>query len=155
MGGCSVSKICLICIRKSDRNVTANQIKELKKYSSIFDKISPEDPRVPTGICGDCRLLLQLKINKKGQDKEFKVPSGFSFQSDVIIPKTRSSDCVPCNCLICERAEFKGKLQPLNQPTAQTQSNKKDREYSCPKCFTLIGKRISHICNDSSALENL
>ena len=83
-------KICVVCLRKSNKKLSPNQKKGLQNHSKIFNDISPEDPRVPSGICHDCRKILQLKIHGKGKDKPFKIPQGFSFHANVIIPKTRS-----------------------------------------------------------------
>ena len=83
----SRAKICIVCFKRSNKNVSANQLKGLKEHSSILDSISPEDSRVPTGICHGCSTTLQLKINGKAKDQEFKVPTGFSFQTNVIVSK--------------------------------------------------------------------
>ena len=58
-------KICVVCLEKSKRPLTPNLINELKKFTNIFEKISPEDERVASGICDPCRNLLRLKIKGK------------------------------------------------------------------------------------------
>ena len=75
-------KICVVCLEKSKRPLTSNLINELKKFTNIFEKISPEDERVASGICDPCRNLLRLKSKGKNETKDFRIPSGFSFPTD-------------------------------------------------------------------------
>ena len=111
-------KLCVLCLQRSSRSLASNMITSLREHTSIFDSISPEDERVPTGICEKCRNILRSKVSGKGPNKDFDIPSNFSFLSDIVLPKTRSSSLMTsdndCDCFICKTAKgFKGfKSQP-------------------------------------------
>ena len=99
-------KVCIICLKRSDQQLTSSQIEGLKKFTGIFDSILHDDLRVPTGICKRCKTTLEVK--KKGSDRVFAFPEGFSFVNNVIIPKTRSAEANFCNCILCTLAKQKG-----------------------------------------------
>ena len=152
-------KLCVVCLKKSSNSLTPNLIGSLRQHTSIFDSISPEDERVPTGICEKCRNILRSKVSGKGPNKDFDTPSNFSFFSDVVLPKTRSASDNDCNCFICKTAQgFKGfKSQPttssvsshfVNSKVTAKKSKSKVKQYRCAVCLTLISKGISHDCND-------
>ena len=48
------AKVCLICLRKSDRKVKSDQIEQIKNSSNLFKNIQSWNQRVPTGICDVC-----------------------------------------------------------------------------------------------------
>ena len=66
---------------------------KLEKFSQIFDSMGKNDPRLPTGICATC----QGDLNKKGrgEDRVLKFPPNFSFEKDIVIPRTRSEKSSP------------------------------------------------------------
>ena len=105
------SKVCLICLRKSDLPVNSDQIKKIRNHSNLFNSIQPFDRRVPTGICNGCRTDLNKLDDPK---RQLKIPEGFSFTKEVIIPaNTRSnSGDSPCQCLICEIGKYKNPFLP-------------------------------------------
>ena len=106
------SKVCLICLRKSDLPVNSDQIKKIRNNSNLFHSIQPFDRRVPTGICETCRRdLNHLGVRPNAA---LKIPENFSFTKEVLIPaNTRSnSGDSPCPCLICEIGKYKNPLLP-------------------------------------------
>ena len=102
----SREKICIVCLKKSDRSLTPNQIEGLRACTTIFESITPEDLRVPTGICNTCKSILSAKMqaSKKGKtnDRVFKIPESSTFDLHFILPRTRSEDASFCNCLLCQ-----------------------------------------------------
>ena len=102
----SREKICIVCLKKADRKLTPNQIEGLTKFTTIFESITLEDPRVPTGICNTCKSILSAKMqaSQKGKtnDRVFKIPEGFTFDLHFILPRTRSEEKSFCNCLLCQ-----------------------------------------------------
>ena len=171
----SRAKICVVCLKKKDRPLTEALIEGLKKFTTIFESISPEDLRVPTGICGSCKSVLQSKIQAskegKSNDREFKIPEGFTFSSHIILPRTRSDEATFCNCLLCQISSKKGNPKQINlneliknviqadssepMDVNETQMKSNKTLLYCSSCFSLIGKGLSHVCNDTTALENL
>ena len=134
----SRGKICVVCHRKSKQNLTPNLIDGLKQFTSIFDDISPNDERVPTAICDVCRKLLGEKMKGKGQHKNFKIPSDFSFASnDVIVSETNSE--VACCCYICKLVKsLYGSFTKTLQPKKLFKTKKKDEEKRlCKKCLSI------------------
>ena len=105
------SKVCLICLRKADGPVNSDQIKKIRNHSNLFNSIQPFDRRVPTGICNGCRTDLNKLDDPK---RQLKIPEGFSFTKEVLIPaNTRSnSGDSPCQCLICEIGKYKNPFLP-------------------------------------------
>ena len=105
-------KVCLICLRKSDRPVKNSQIEDIKNCSKIFKTIQPWDERVPTGICWVCTKDL-TKIVSSASNTELKFPKDFCYSKDVLIlPNTRSnSGDEGCFCLICKIGRAKP-IQP-------------------------------------------
>ena len=174
----SRGKICIVCLKKSDRSLTPNHIEGLRTCTTIFESITPEDLRVPTGICNTCKSILNAKMqtSKKGKtnDRVFKIPQGFTFALHVILPRTRSEEASFCNCLLCQVSLKQGNakridlneiiknaihaqtpdiLEPMEVNETQMEPDK-NLKY-CSHCFSLIGKGLSHVCNDTTALENL
>ena len=43
------SKICVVCLKRSTLEITPKLISAIQEVSTIFDEISPDDIRVPTG----------------------------------------------------------------------------------------------------------
>ena len=112
----SRDSLCVVCLNKKDRSLSKHYIEGLKQFTTIFDSISPEDPRVPTGLCNTCRSALQLKMQGKGESRQFQIPEGFTFSSQIILPKTRLSGANFCSCLLCEIASQKiGKKEILKE----------------------------------------
>ena len=153
-------KICVVCLEKSKRPLTPNLINELKKFTNIFEKISPEDERVASGICDPCRNLLRLKTKGKNETKEFRIPSGFNFVSSVFFPKTRSKLDTDCNCFLCNHARSFRVCSAQSSKygvskTAKKKKKSKVQEYRCAVCLTLINKGINHDCTDTTLLESL
>ena len=72
-------KICVVCLRRSKKKLSQNYINGLKEHSKIFETLSAEDPRVPTGICDGCHTTLTLKMNGKGKDRLLKFPLNFDY----------------------------------------------------------------------------
>ena len=103
-------KVCLICLRKSDRQLTDGQIQDLRNFSNVFKSIQPWDQRVPTGICLVCVTDLSKTISGDAKTP-LKFPKDFCFSKDVsIVPKTRSNaGDTSCFCLICKI----GKAKPI------------------------------------------
>ena len=174
----SRAKTCIVCLKKSDRPLTTYQIEGLRTCTTIFESITPEDLRVPTGICNTCKSILNAKMqaSKKGKtnDRVFKIPQGFTFALHVILPRTRSEEASFCNCLLCQVSSKQGNakridlneiiknaihaqtpdiLEPMEVNETQMEPDK-NLKY-CSHCFSLIGKGLSHVCNDTTALENL
>jgi hypothetical protein len=104
----------------------------------------------------------------------FKIPEGFTFALHVILPRTRSEEASFCNCLLCQVSSKQGNpkqinlneliknaiisqtpdiLEPMEVNETQTEPDK-NLKY-CSHCFSLIGKGLSHTCNDTTALNNL
>ena len=102
------ANLCIVCLKKKDRALTTHFIEALKKFTTIFESITPEDHRVPTGMCNSCRTTLQTKLSGAGENRILPIPEGFSFISHVILPKTRLADANFCSCLLCEIASKKG-----------------------------------------------
>ena len=154
-------KIGVVCLEKFKRPLTTNLITELKKFTKNFDKISPEDERVASGICDPCRNLLRLKISGKNETKDFRILSGFSFVSNAVLPKTRSKLDNDCNCFLCNHARsFRvgSSAQSSNSGDSKTAKKKKKlkvKQSRCADCLTLIGKGIYHDCSDTTLLESL
>ena len=153
-------KICVVCLEKSKRPLTANLISELKKFTKNFEKILPEDERVASGICDPCRNLLRLKTKGKNETKEFRIPSGFNFVSSVFFPKTRSKLDTDCNCFLCNHARSFRVCSAQSSKygvskTAKKKKKSKVQEYRCAVCLTLINKGINHDCTDTTLLESL
>ena len=116
-------KVCLICLRKSDRQVNPGQIETIRKHSDMFKTIQPFDHRIPTGICRVCVTDLSHINDPKKPNPVLKRPSDFCFSKEVVIPpKTRSnSGDYACSCLICKI----GKANPvLVHPYYQVPFNK-------------------------------
>ena len=116
-------KVCLICLRKSDRQVNPGQIETIRKHSDMFKTIQPFDHRIPTGICRVCVTDLSHFNDPKKPNPVLKRPSDFCFSKEVVIPpKTRSnSGDYACSCLICKI----GKANPvLVHPYYQVPFNK-------------------------------
>ena len=90
-------RVCLLCLRKSDRQVNSDEIEKIRKSSNLFKSIHPIDQRVPNGICKVCKKDL------KNPNAALKIPKDFCFSKEVVItPKTRSnSGDTACSCLIC------------------------------------------------------
>ena len=104
-------KVCLICLRKSDRQVNPDQIETIRNNSDMFKKVQPWDERVPKGICIGCVTDLSLLKNPKKPNPVLKIPNDFCFSKEVVVPpKTRSnSGDTACSCLICKI----GKTKPI------------------------------------------
>ena len=145
-------KICVVCLGKAKRTLTPNLIDGLNRFTSLFNDISPDDEKVPTGICENCRKLLKQKECGKAPDKDFRIPTDFTFNSVVNV----NSDH-PCNCTLCKIALSVGGLfTKSNQPKKVTKTEKPSEEKRlCGKCLSVMGKGLSHACNDHTALENL
>ena len=97
-------KVCVVCLRKSDRPATNGQLEEIRASTILLKSIQPLDQRVPTGICNTCSTHLNKKIKGESGIK-LKIPNEtFSYSKDVLIlPNTRgNSGDQTCSCLICE-----------------------------------------------------
>ena len=107
-------KVCLICLRKSDRQVNPGQIETIRKHSDMFKTIEPFDQRVPTGICLACVKDLSYLKNPEKPNPVLKIPEGFCFSKEVVVPpKTRSnSGDTACSCLICQIGKYNNPFLP-------------------------------------------
>ena len=133
----SRGKVCVVCLEKSKFKLTPNLISQLNQFTQIFDKISPDDERVPSAICGACR----------GQNKTFKLPLDFSFESNVIIVEKSEGACV---CTICKIASgLDGVFSKTNQPknSGPKKSSKVESKKLCDECLGVFSPGISHVCN--------
>ena len=153
----SRQNLCVVCLKKSKRKLTKSLVCSLKEFTSIFKDISYDDKRVPTGICDLCYVILKSKLKGKAQNSEFKIPENFHF-TDVIISK--DSENKQCNCLLCELASVKGKSKTsLIESTKSLKIDEKSKSIPekrlCPSCFSVLAKGFSHVCNDTTALDNL
>ena len=103
-------KVCIVCLRKSDKQISNSQIQELRAASDIFKNIQPWDQRVPTGICKVCSVDLS-KIISGNAKTPLKFPTDFCYSKEVLIaPKTRSNaGDTACLCLICKI----GRVKPI------------------------------------------
>ena len=99
-------KVCVVCLRKSDRPATNGQLEEIRASTILLKSIQPLDQRVPTGICNTCSKDLNKKIKGESGIK-LKIPNeAFSYSKEVLIlPNTRgNSGDEACACLICKIA---------------------------------------------------
>ena len=103
------AKVCLICLRKSDRKVNPEHIEQIKNSSNLFKNIQSWDQRVPTGICNVCVIDLKNVTDSKKSKDVLKIPKDFCFSKEVLVsPTTRSnSGDTACSCLICQIAKTK------------------------------------------------
>ena len=102
----SRGKVCVVCLRKSDRPATDGYMEEIGSSTILLKSIQPLDQRVPTGICKTCALDLSKKIKGESGIK-LKIPNeAFSYSKEVLIlPNTRgNSGDEACACLICKIA---------------------------------------------------
>ena len=151
----SRGKVCVVCLGKSKFKLTPNLISQLNQFTQIFDKISSDDERAPSAICGACRHLLQDKVKGKGQNKTFKFPLDFRVESNVIIVEKSEGACV---CTICKIASgLDGVFSKTNQPknSGPKKSSKVESKKLCDECLGVFSPGISHVCNDHTTLENL
>ena len=154
------SKVCIICLKRSKGVQLGDGLyQKLEKFSKIFDSMGRNDPRLPTGICGTCKN--DLNNNDRGIKRDLKFPTDFSFENDIIIPKTRSKKSSPCDCKLCQISSKKGfDLHPVLDTKFDTFSQKQnlktenETSLSCTTCATVISKGVSHVCNDTTLLEN-
>ena len=109
----SRGKVCVVCLRKSNRPASDGHLEEIRASTILLKSILPLDQRVPTGICNTCSKDLNKKIKGESGIK-LKIPNeAFSYSKEVLIlPNTRgNSGDEACACLICEiaRAKLLGK----------------------------------------------
>ena len=91
--------VYVVCLKHSDRNLSYGNIEKIKKISTM-DIMEANDPRLPTGICNTCNRNLNDK--EHGNSRSLKLPPNFNYESDVIIPRTRSESNSSCNCKLCQ-----------------------------------------------------
>ena len=144
--------VCLLCFQKgSSMTMIANKtLDRVKTY--WFENYESNDERLPNGICGRCRILLE-KV-EKGVKKSTDLPECIDY-NQLHFPKlTRSSgnvnleELIDCNCSICEVSKgpsFYKKVspykvgRPVSKPKTLTIPISR-----CSKCLQVIGKGISH-----------
>ena len=156
------SKVCIICLKRSKGVQLGDGLyQKLEKFSKIFDSMGRNDPRLPTGICGTCKN--DLNNNDRGIKRDLKFPTDFSFENDIVIPKTRSKKSSPCDCKLCQISSNKGfELHPILEKKIDSFSlkhennlrNENETTPACSVCQTVISKGVSHVCNDTTLLEN-
>ena len=99
-------KVCVVCLKKSDRPATPEHMKEIRTSTILLKSIQPLDQRVPTGICSTCVKDVSKRIKGESGIK-LKIPNeNFSYTKEVLIlPNTRgNSGDEACACLICKIA---------------------------------------------------
>ena len=161
------------CIQTRDVISAAGQ----RLYTDLVADVPWDDPRIPLGLCRTCfRALEKLSQGLHSDD----VPRYREFQNVVFLPReTRSSETIPCVCLICQvhYSGGLGNVSPLTDPRALKRGKsagrpkkvrtEEEREVNfqctppqpitvCPRCLTpSVTEGDGHPCNVSGLVERM
>ena len=135
--------VCFICMKKATRELTQFQADRVKK---IFEEnLNFLDQSVPRDLCSACRITLL----RKEQGKDVELPSLFNFKSINVRMATRDQEY---HCIICQIGHSK-----LNEKSPLESKEMKDcqPQKRCSTCLSLIGKGLTHNCNQFQYRQNL
>ena len=96
--------VCIICLRKADREATTNQLEKITTHTNRLQCSSNQSDEIfPTGLCTTCRLTV---VNELPGCPLPQVPNFRSFAQDVVISY---NDQGKCQCLLCRIATSGGR----------------------------------------------
>jgi hypothetical protein len=142
---------------KNMRNISQDMHLLIQKHCIIgYD---PEDERLPSSICGSCRLIIQQ--HEKG-NLSSQIPI-YDYCDIGRLPRTRSETEEGCICKVCQIARTNigsgvvgvskrpagrpsNKPQPLAQPSVLQ---------LCSSCLSVVGPGKSHNCSKVSRMVNI
>ena len=155
-------KVCLVCLRKSDREITEhgkNLVKQCFKVDLDFS-----DNRTPLGLCSTYRLMMT-----PGDKYTLKQTTLYDFQTIFVLPFLRTSPH-SCYCLLCKIARSKhqnpshcsplgekkkGRPKSSNFPCKPFLKASPSPKKICPSCLSVVAKGKSHKCNLYTQSQNL
>ena len=121
--------VCVICMKKSDREISKYFISVI--HCLISSDVNFQDERVPLRICVTCRC----KLKKLGDGANaLKAIQLYSFDSIVVKPLTRLTTC--CDCIICQIAKVKDKEKHLFEKDLASKSLQEETT-SCFICHCI------------------
>ena len=143
------SKVCAVCYLKSDKDLEAYQGKLIKNH--IDQRFDINILGLPSGLCIYCHLrLLKKKISftRSPVQSEF-ADASFNYG-------TSHESKVSCSCKVCEVANSSGLAYiALKKKIVAKGEVKKKMNNACSKCFTILYRGCSRICNQSSKKKNI
>lgn len=152
--------LCMICLNKAKNltTITTRIHQLIQQY--CMTGYDTSDDRLPTSICGTCRLAL-LQCEKSNHALP---PTMFDHSLIALQPRTRSGSC---SCKVCEIASANinigavvtgVKKNPRGRPSVAgmtSESSSRKAIKICIHCLANIGPGIPHPCFKSSRAENV
>ena len=160
-----LQKVCLICFNKcgkDNRCITDRQYNLISEF--VFHGFDRDDWRLPTVICGTCRLVLGEYANGKFTRK-LSVYDHSEVGRHQYHTRSRYTNC---DCLVCTISKTNASVSSKNsrltnikpnpgRPSTQEKSSS-SRPTSlklCSLCLSDIGRGKPHNCSRSGALTNV
>ena len=153
------SLVRLICMKKA-KTVKINQglLEIIRKH--VLNNYDTNDSQMPNSMCVSSRIL----ITNLDKGESVILPDLFDFSSIHLLRLLRSNSAEACKCQICEIAKF----NPIGKQKDAMPGNKRGRPPSrpqpniiagpqaiCKKCFSIIGRGLTHDCKLKHRTENL
>jgi hypothetical protein len=150
------NRICIICFQKAKelRRVTVQQFHLIHQLSGR--DFNPDDPRIPTVMCGTCRHSLRRAENCGSALRTF------DFTSVRLHPFTRAHPEAACDCTICTTARATINFTPIaprrkspGRPSTPSEAGAPQQHVTiCSSCWSPIGPGKSHSCSKTSKMQN-
>ena len=152
--------LCIICFKKSKdvRVLSEKQRSLLDKH--VLNGLGVPDIRLPTGLCGCCRIVLNKYENN---DFSRKLPKCYDYSTITPPPYPTRSNTDKCHCTICQIATggFNGSgREETGQFSISKVKGENEESPSCDlklchSCLSPIGKGRQHICSKTSFYNNV
>ena len=156
-------KCCAVCWRYTNLSLNDSLKTEIQRLFNV--EIDFSDPRVPLGICSNCKVGLYT-FKATNENSRNLVLQHKSFDFVLIPPSTRSEQ--KCSCIICDTGKnpaqagnlkkFSGankKLHSIQDKKIQKPVPKIAQKDACVGCLGKRGRGHPHTCNLDTLQANM